>query len=190
MKFKMIAAAIMAAAIALLAPMAASAAPAGWPRYGDPKLGFSISYPPQWKLDTHYVSASLGPDHPIYGVAFHIPASVAAGTNLSDYTSISVESIPGTSHCKPSQFVDPAENVRKVKADGRTYSAADSEDAGAGQRFETELFVVDGTAPCIAVRYFIRSSAFENFDPGSVKRFNRAALIRQFDAIRATLKVK
>src|SRR6185437_9066269 len=102
---------------------------------------------------------------------------------LSTDTSLSVESIPGRS-CKPAQFVDPAENVHKRHAAGRTYIAASSEDAGAGNRYETQLFVVAGS--CLAVRYFIHYAAIENFDPGTVKAFDRARLLRTFDAIRAT----
>ena len=165
----------------------AEAAPAGWKHYTDVKLGWTIAYPPQWKVDPNYVSASLGPDHEIKGVSFAIPDSVQPGTNLShNDTALSVESLPAKD-CKPAQFVDPAENVRTVKADGRTYTAADSGDAGAGNRYETHLFIVNGTSPCIAVRYFIHYSAVENFDPGSIKQFNDAKLIALFDSLRATL---
>ncbi len=173
-----------AAALAACSP----AASAGWKTYTNPALHYSISYPESWKADPNFVSVSLGPDHEIKGIAFVIPESLARGTNLShNDTEISVESIPGT-NCKPSQFLDPAEHVRKLKADGRTYTTAESGDAGAGNRYETVLFVVDGTSPCMAVRYFIHSTNIQNYDPGTVKAFDRAALIKQFDAIRATLK--
>ncbi len=172
-----------------IAATAAQGAPAGWTRYTDMKLGWTIAYPAQWKVDPHYVSTTLGPDHEIKGVSFSIPDSVQPGTNLShNDTALSVESLPGKD-CKPGQFVDPAENVRKVKADGRIYTAADSGDAAAGNRYETYIFVVNGTSPCLAVRYFVHSTAVENYDPGSIKAFNEAKLLAQFDAIRATLKL-
>jgi len=165
------------------------AASAGWKTYTNPTLHYSISYPEGWKIDPNYVSVSLGPDHEIKGVAFVIPENLARGTNLShNDTELSVESIPGA-NCKPSQFLDPAEHIRTLKADGRTYTTADSGDAGAGNRYDTMLFVVDGTSPCIAVRYFIHYTNVENYDPGTVKAFNRPALVKQFDAIRATLKL-
>lgn len=173
------------------APLAAcgQAASAGWKTYSSPALHYSISYPESWRVDPNFVSVSLGPDHEIKGTAFVIPQSLARGTNLShNDTEISVEGIPGA-NCKPSQFLDPAEHVRKLKADDRTYTSASSGDAGAGNRYETMLFVVDGTSPCIAVRYFIHSTNVQYYDPGTVREFDRSALIKQFDAIRATLKL-
>ncbi len=48
---------------ALLATgLAAQAAPHGWKHYTDAMLGYTIAYPPGWSIDTHYVSAALGPD--------------------------------------------------------------------------------------------------------------------------------
>jgi len=173
--------------VAMLAGAAAAQA-AAWIRYTEPRLGYTIAYPADWSIDTHYVYDQLGPGREIKGVAFTIPASLTAGTNLGGDTKLSVESLPGKA-CTPGQFVDPAENLRKVRADGRTYTAASSEDAGAGNRYETQIFVLDGTSPCLAVRYFIHYSAIENFDPGTVKAFDRARLIAAFDRIRATLNL-
>lgn len=178
------------ASIVLTAALALAASPsaaAPWKHYSDNRLGWSIAYPAGWKVDPNYVSSSLGPDHEIKGVSFAIPDSVQPGTNLShNDTAISIESLPGAD-CKPAQFVDPAEHVHKVKADGRTYTAADSGDAGAGNRYETQIFMIDGTSPCLAVRYFIHYAAIENFDPGTIKAFNEKKLIALFDRIRATL---
>ena len=163
--------------------------PSGWQTYFDPKLRASISYPPGWKLNRDYVSVSLGPDHTIKGIAVIIPDILARGTNLaSDFTEVAVESIPGA-NCTPLQFLNPAEAIHKLKADGRVYSAASSSDSGAGENYDTFLFVVDGTSPCIAVRYFIHYSNVENFDPGTVKAFDRSKLLKLFDDVRATLKL-
>jgi hypothetical protein len=168
----------------------AGAAPAGWKSYTDPRLGFSIAYPPGWTVDTHHESVARGPDYPIPGVAFHIPPAMAAGTNLSpDQTFIAVESQPGRD-CKAAVFLDPVEDAHKLKADRRTYTAATSGDAGAGNLYETWLFAIDGTSPCIALRYFVHSTNIGNYDPGTVKAFDEKKLMATFDAIRATLKLK
>ncbi|HJW40001.1 MAG TPA: hypothetical protein VJ476_02095 [Rhizomicrobium sp.] len=174
---------------ALAAALAVAPAQArSWAHYSNATLGYTIAYPANWTLDTNYVSASLGPDHEIHGTAFHVPAAMTAGTNLSTDSALSVESIP-ESNCMPSQFVDPAENVHTVHAGGLTYTAASSSDAGAGNRYETQVFVVADTSPCLAMRYFIHYAAIENYDPGTVKAFDKARLLRTFDAIRATLKL-
>lgn len=174
----------------LAASAAAGAAPAGWKPYTDPKIGFTIAYPPGWTVNTHHESVSRGPDYPIPGVSFQIPPAMAAGTNLSpDQTFIAVESQTGR-NCKAAQFLDPVENEHSLKADGRIYDAASSGDAGAGNLYETRLFVIVGTSPCIAVRYFIHSTNISNYDPGTVKAFDEKKLIAAFDAIRATLRLK
>ena len=169
---------------ALAGLLAAVAAAHASPRYTDPALGYTIRYPANWSIDTHYVYDALGPGKEIKGVAFTIPAAMTQGTNLGGDTKLSVESLPGD-HCTPAQFVDPAEHVHTLRADGRVYTAASSEDAGAGNRYETRIFVAKGT--CLAVRYFIHYSAIENFDPGTVKPFDRVRLVAAFDRIRATL---
>jgi hypothetical protein len=177
--------ALSTAALAACGP----AASAGWRTYSDAALHYSIAYPAGWKPDPNYVSVSLGPDHEIKGVAYVIPQALARGTNLSsDNTEISVESISGR-NCTPGQFVEPAENIGTLSADGRTYRTATSGDAGAGNLYETMLFVIEGTSPCIAVRYFIHSTNIANYEPGTVRAFDRSKLIKQFDSIRATLKL-
>jgi hypothetical protein len=182
MRFKHVVVLLAAAACAT----AAQAAP--WHHHTDATLGYRISYPAGWTIDTGYVFSGLGPGTEIKGVAFTIPAGMTTGTNLASDSKLSVESLPGA-NCMPAQFVDPADDVHTLHADGRTYVAATSQDAGAGNRYETDLFIVQGTSPCIAVRYFIHSAAIGNFDPGTVTAFDHAKLIAAFDRIRATLKL-
>ena len=172
--------------LAVLSLAAAQAAP--WRHYTSQTLRYRIAYPANWTIDTHYVFDALGPGKEIHGIAFTIPAGMTTGTNLAGDTKLSVESLPGN-NCAPLQFVDPADDVHTVQADGRTYVEATSQDAGVGNRYDTELFVIEGTSPCLAVRYFIHYSAIENFDPGTVKAFDRDRLIAAFDAIRATLRL-
>jgi hypothetical protein len=166
----------------------AEAGPAGWQHYDDAKLGFSISVPPRWTIDTHYAFDALDPDKPIKGVSFTIPAAMTTGTNLSTETRLSVESLPGK-NCKPAQFVDPAENVGTLHANGHVFTTASSQDAGAGNFYETALFIADGTSPCLAIRTLIHSTNIGAYDPGTVKKFNEKQLVAIFDAIRATFKI-
>jgi hypothetical protein len=176
------------AVLLAVAAFATAAQAAAWHHYTDATLGYRIAYPAGWTIDTGYAFSGLGPGKEIKGVAFTIPASMTTGTNLAGDTKLSVESLPG-SGCTPAQFVDPANDVRTLHANGRTYVAATSEDAGAGNRYETAIFVIQGTSPCIAVRYFVHSAAIGNFDPGAVQAFDHAKLIAAFDRIRATLRL-
>jgi hypothetical protein len=170
--------------------LAETHAPPGWSVWNDPGLGYSIAYPPGWRLDPHYTYAGFGPDHPIEGVAFEIPAAMADGTNLSNYlTNVSVESMPGGGPCDAAHYLADPQNLHTLVEDGRRWSVAQSADAGAGNRYDIRVFVLEGRRPCLAVRYFIHSTGIGNYAPGAVRRFDLHALLARFDAVRRTLTV-
>jgi len=163
---------------------------AGWLTFRDQKLGYSISYPKGWTIDKKYVYAGFGPDHEIQGVAFHIPASMARGTNLSDnLTEVSLESVDGAGRCDAARFLPDPQNVHSIVENGMTYSTATSEDAGAGNFYDETIFALVGSSPCVAIRYFVHSTNFDNYDPGTVQKFDAALLESKFDRIRWTLTV-
>ena len=90
---------------AALLPVSTVATPAEWRTYTNEKLGYSIAYPADWKLDTNYIYVGFGPDHEIHGVAFGIPPSLTRGTNLSaNMTNLSVETLAGDS-CNAARFI-------------------------------------------------------------------------------------
>ncbi len=66
---------------------------------------------------------------------------------------------------------------------------ASSTDAAAGNRYENSRYVLLERNPCIAVNYFIHYGVIENYPAGTVREFDKEALIREFDAIRKTLVV-
>ena len=181
--------AIFGISLGVAAAMASpSPPPTGWKTYTNHVLGYSISYPAGWRVDPKYVYAGFGPDYPIEGVAFEIPPSMAKGTNLSDdLTNVSVESRDGAGVCDARRFIPDPDDMHDVKAFGRTWSVATQDDAGMGNIYDITVFVVKGSNPCLAVRYFIHSTQIGNYDPGTVREFNRATLLRTFDKIRSTL---
>lgn len=173
--------------LALSTPAAADA-PAGWRTWTDQALGYSISYPPHWRVDPHYSYAGFGPDHPIEGVAFEIPKAMAEGTNLSNsLTNVSVESAPASRPCDAAHYLADAENIHTLVEGGRRWSVGQGEDAGAGNLYAIRVFVLQEHSPCIAVRYFIHSTTIGNYQPGAVRAFDLNRLLAAFDAIRRTL---
>ncbi len=184
---------LVAGAALILAAHAAPApvVPADWKSYSDTANGFSISYPADWKLERRYSYVGFGPDHEIHGVAFAIPASMAAGTNLSsNMTTVSVETLPDKGICDARRFIPEPQDLKTLKNAGRVWSTANTADAGAGNLYDVAVFALPGTSPCLAVRYVIHSTNIGNYDPGTVKAFDRVALIRKFAAIRHTLRLK
>ena len=160
-------------------------APSDWQRF----LGndFTISYPPGYTLDTEYVYQGLGPGKEIKGISLTIPEVMTVGTNLSTDTRVSVEHAEG--ECNASRFVLDGSASSNVVDEGVSYSVASATDAGAGNRYEETVYVLSDTAPCLIVRYFVHYAAIDNFDPGTIKEFDPAALKAQFDAIRRSIVV-
>ena len=152
--------------------------------------GFSLRYPTGYTVDEAYQYQELGPGKDIGGVKFTIPASLAAGTNLSSDSYVSVEEIPSATACSASLFLDSAGTTTSTVTDnGTTYSMGTNTGAGAGNRYAETVYAIPGTNPCIAVRYYVHYGVIDNYPAGSVKQFDQAALTAQFDAIRRTLTI-
>lgn len=161
-----------------------------WSVFASSSLGFSIRYPKGYTVDDKYRYEALGPGKEIGGVAFTVPKKMTTGTNLAPDTRLSVETLPDPPACTADAFLPSVTGeVKAVADDGVDYSVASLTDAGAGNLYDETVYVLAGTSPCLAVRYFIHSANIANFDPGTVKEFDRAALVRQFDKIRRTLVI-
>jgi len=159
--------------------------------YLDSKIGFTLRYPEGYSVDSSYKYQALGPGKDISGVKFIIPQSFATGTNLSSFdTGVSVEAISNVSDCNASLFLSGKVKPQMITDNNVEYSFASSTDAGAGNRYEEQVWAFPGTNPCLAVRYFIHYMAIENYPQGSVSEFNHDALISQFDKIRHSLILK
>ena len=156
--------------------------------YVDASGTFSIRYPSNYSVNPSYVYQELGPGKDINGVKFTIPESMATGTNLSGFdTGVSVEKIPNAQDCNAKLFLYPEVASLNITDNGVDYSFASSTGAGAGNRYEEEVWAIPNTNPCVAVRYFIHYMAIENYPPKVVSNFNRDALLKQFDQIRQSL---
>jgi membrane-bound inhibitor of C-type lysozyme len=159
--------------------------------YSNSEMGVSIRYPEGFSVNEKYIYGNLGPHKEIYGTKLTIDPNIATSTNLAMDTYISIESIPQVSTCDAALFLDPQISKKSISLqEGKNiYSVSSSTGAGAGNRYEEEVYAIPGTNPCIAVRYYIHYGAFENYPEGSVRPFDREALISIFDSIRQTLKL-
>lgn len=159
--------------------------------FSNKAAGFSLRLPEGYTADPSYLFQELGPDKEIAGIKFTIAPSVATGTNLASDSYVSVEQIffdgVPTGGCSASLFLDTSAKLQMVTEGGFTYSVGTAVGAAAGNRYEEVVYAIPGTNPCIGVRYFIHYGAFENYPAGTVKEFNKQALVAEFDAIRHTL---
>ncbi len=151
--------------------------------------GFSIRLPEGYTPDESYRYQEVGPGKDVAGIKFTIPAAVAAGTNLSVDTYLSVEEVPQTLLCTAALFLEKGRGTTAymIPDGGTDYSVASSTGAGAGNRYDETVYAIPGTNPCIAVRYFIHYGVIQNYPEGVVREFDETALLAAFGAIRRTL---
>ena len=120
-----------------------------------------------------------------------VPKNFTAGTNLSDSSYLAVEILPSATQCSAAAFLDDAiDKPRMVTgAHGITWSVQDGSDAGAGNIYEETVQAVIGARPCIATRAFAHSTNIGNYDPGTVKPFDRAAFNATIDRMRRSFRL-
>lgn len=172
-------------------PVPEEAAPTGptTATYASTTLGYSFVYPTKYELNENY-RYSFSETKFIAGVAVSVGTS-ATGTNLSSDTRLSVEQLPRATACTADIFI--IDNVLASRvADNETsmeYSYATTSGAGAGNVYEEMVYAIPGSAPCTAIRYAIHTTNVANYPEGTVREFDRSALLNDFHAIRRSLKL-
>ncbi len=158
--------------------------------YENIEEGFTIEYPEGFILNEDYEYRNLSEGKTIKGVQFKISTSVATGTNLSYDSYVSVEHLATSTSCTAADFLDYRTGTTTMTDMGVTYSIASSSDAAAGNRYEEIVYVFPQSTPCLAVRYFIHYGAYQNYPEGSIREFDKQALLATFDTIRRSLVLK
>jgi len=149
---------------------------------------YSVRYPGNFVLNAQYAYDQFGPKKLINGVKFIIPAAMATGTNLSaNDTGVSVEQLPRAKNCTGDIYLMASVTAHDIIENGTEYSFASSTGAAAGNLYDEQVYALATSSPCTAVRYFIHSSNISNYPAGMVSEFDRAALLGEFDKIRASL---
>ncbi len=150
------------------------------------KFGVSIRYPNGYTPDENY-TYQMDPSKKIQGIKLTIPQSLSTGTNLSNDSYISLETLPNISakNCTAERFAGQAPSGVQSKTDaGRTYSYATTTGAAAGNQYEEDINAFTSNNVCYAFRYFLHTTSVDNYPAGTVKEFNRTSLLTTFDKIR------
>ena len=158
--------------------------------YASSTLGLTLHYPQSYTLNDSYAYDAFGPKKLINGVKFTIPAEMATGTNLSSDSYVSVEWLPRAKSCTGDIYLKASVKARPVTDGGVQYSLATSSGAAAGNIYEEWVYAIPASSPCTAVRYFIHSGNIGNYPAGTVREFDKAALIAAFDDIRHSLQLE
>lgn len=151
---------------------------------------FSVHYPYGYLVDERYEN-DVAPGRLSRGVKFTVDPKLAEGTNLSPDSYVSVEWIPTMVACSATPYLYDPTIAPVLQEGGRSYSVAMASQGAAGNLYEETVYTRLGEEKgCMAVRYHIHSLQIGNFDPGTVKRFDREKLLRQFDAVRRSLTLR
>lgn len=161
---------------------------AGNSAYVNKVFGFQIQPGEGFTTRESYLNQDLGPGREIPGVAFVIPAALSQGTNLSPDSYLSVEKLSDVD-CTPSSFIDSVTTTETVNISGVSFEKAVVGGAGAGNLYEETVYVTEKADACFAVREFVHSTQLANYDPGTVKAFDKAKLTKLFDSMLATLVI-
>ncbi|MCK9352180.1 MAG: MliC family protein [Candidatus Paceibacterota bacterium] len=154
--------------------------------YSDPSGSFSLRFSEGYAVDPSY-RYDLERGKKIAGVKFTIPPELAEGTNLSNDSYLSVETLPMMPECTADLFLYDKTTAQNItEKNGAEFSVASSTGAAAGNRYEETVYAIPGSDPCMAIRYFIHYGVFENYAPGMVKEFDKTSLLKKFHEIRST----
>lgn len=159
----------------------------GGQSYANTVFSFSAFVPEGFSINESYFNYTLGPGRDIPGISFTIPADMAAGTNLSADTRMSVE-VLSRAACVPADFIPTTSKGTPITVGANSYRYASSADAGAGNRYDESIYVSKLRETCYGVRFFIHSTALENYEPGTRKAFDREAVTAKFKEIMASLR--
>jgi hypothetical protein len=153
--------------------------------YASSTMRFTLSYPTSFMLEEAYAYTAFE-GKPISGVKLRVPPAFTSGTNLAADSGISVEQLPRANSCTADIYLLANVRAASVTEGATTYSVASSTTATGGESVEEIVYAFPQSKPCIAVRYFLHSSAAGT----STAPFDRAAVIAAFDEIRRSIAVQ
>jgi hypothetical protein len=164
--------------------------------YTNDELNYSVTLPTKqastasetlYRVDTAY-SYTKEPDTVIEGIQFTIHGGLIGNTNLSKDTYLSIESLEDVDTCEAEAFISSDEvTSRTITDNDKTYSFATTTEGAAGNRYEEYVYAIPDSSPCIALRYYIHTTAIENYPTGTVTAYNKTTLLNTFDQIRRSL---
>jgi hypothetical protein len=159
----------------------------GYVLYEDSEYSFTVEVPENFTINDNY-ELEVNSFLKSMGVSFTPPASLTEGTNLSADTHMTVEWIPILSSCSPQHYLNPVMGTSTITQNGTVYDVATSSDAGAGNFYAQIVYMASEPGSCLAVRYFIHTTNINNYPTGTVREYDRAALLEIFDRMRFSIK--
>ena len=180
-------------AFAVLASLAglAAAQDASWQSYHDPR-GFTVSYPAGWKADPNYFDTDYptdgDPPPQLHALALSPSGELQPGTTLSSKdVRVTVAVLPPfRERCEALSFVaaPPPDFNSGIDTETPDYAHVTGGDPGGWYTYEDFVWRIS-VKPCVAVHYYVGYYAADSDQAKSLKSFDRVALLKLLDAIRA-----
>lgn len=155
-------------------------------QYASSTMRFSLSYPIDFTLQEPYAYTRVSASKPINGVKFAVPLALTQGTNLAPDSGISVEQLPRASRCSADIYLLANVRATSMTEGATTYSVATSSETKEGETYDEVVYAYPSSSPCIAVRYFMHTTAAST----STTPFNRALVLAAFEEIRRSVVVQ
>lgn len=88
---------------------------------------------------------------------------------------------------EPASLAGPETVVGEVSINGVSFTRSEASGVGAGNIYEQTYYRAAHNGTCYEITYFVHYGNIGNYNPGTVKEFDRTALIQKFDQILSTL---
>lgn len=172
-----------------------------WSTYtAPPEQGFSIKYPDNYRITTYRPGEERPGNYlPVVDksavVTIFRKDQPGKKTNL-DSAGISVIIYNG---CKSSgkcyDFENPPEQTARQKCadvtiQNRIFKAAKGFDAGAGHSAGVESFRIFHNNKCYEISFYISETSIENYEPGTVTKFDRKKIHAELEGMLKTFTLR
>jgi hypothetical protein len=159
--------------------------------HSDPLGRFTLSFSDEFSY-ANYPGAQVYKFRPEL-VLQYIDTPQYIPTNLSEayfMIGISDDSRQITTCTEPASISGTETNVGEVNINGISYTRSEVQGAAAGNIYEVIYHRTVQNDRCYEVIYFMHYGNIDNYVPGEVKEFDRAALLQKFEDILATVIYK
>jgi hypothetical protein len=159
--------------------------------YKDSQGRFTLSYT-DYFVPAHYIGGSISKFEPELTLEF-IDSQQYVQTNLSEaYFLFGLSDDPQqVSTCtQPVSLGGPEAVVGEVEINGIKFTRSEAQGVGAGNIYEQIYHRAAHNGVCYEITFFIHYTNIGNYAAGTVKEFDRAALLQKFEVTLSTLIAK
>jgi hypothetical protein len=161
-----------------------------WKTYSNQTNGYEISYP---VANIQHVTATesglLNPNVKVQREKFTVAESFTKGTNLSSDSGMIIEIYNSAYLCQADYIPAGFQDAQTATIKGVKYSVAVSDGAAAGNRYQQKVYKTLQNNKCISIFVNTHSTNIGNYEPGTIKEFNKASFDSVMSRMLDTFKV-